>query len=118
MRYSVVKANYHHWREMYHQAGDPEGTMVRAVIRAYGYGDYWKKRAEIAETTLELFELDNRDLQDAHRTIGELKQALALVGDYAAYYVTAWEPFEAAGGEGVEPMEFADWLQAQQEVQA
>ncbi len=54
MRYSVVKANYRHWRKMYQQAGDPERTMVRAVVRAYGYGDDWKKRAEEAEAKYQL----------------------------------------------------------------
>lgn len=41
-----------HWRKMCQQAGDPERTMVRAITRAYGYGDDWKKRAEAAEKAL------------------------------------------------------------------
>lgn len=39
---------------------------------------------------------------------------LAAVPDYVAYYVTAWGPFEAAGGEGAEPLEFDAWLQARE----
>jgi hypothetical protein len=42
---------------------------------------------------------------------------LELVSDYVAYYVTAWEPFEAAGGEGPEPLDFEAWLRTRKETQ-
>lgn len=50
---------------------------------------------------------------DRMKTRAEAAEAqLAAVPDYVAYYVTAWGPFEAAGGEGTEPLEFDAWLQA------
>jgi ABC-type Fe3+-hydroxamate transport system substrate-binding protein len=50
---------------------------------------------------------------DAMRQRTEAAEAaLAEVPDYVAYYVAAWEPFEDSGGEGPEPLEFADWLQS------
>ena len=34
---------------------------------------------------------------------------LAAVPDYAAYYATAWEAFEA-DSDGPEPLDFAEWM--------
>lgn len=44
------------------------------------------------------------------------KQLLAAVPEYASYYAAAWEAFEA-DSDGPEPLDFAEWLAQQDEVQ-
>jgi hypothetical protein len=102
-------------------------TKLRAELAAM------TTRAETAEAALESLtpggsefhgspancaEWIGKRMANVMRCIKERKAAeakLELVSDYVAYYVTAWEPFEAAGGEGPEPLDFEAWLQAHKE---
>lgn len=65
-------------------------------------------RARIAELEAQL------DAATARAETAEAK--LAQVGEYATYYVLAWELFEE-NSDGPEPLDFAEWLAAQGEVQ-
>ncbi len=67
-------------------------------------------RAQLAAAQAIITDLENKAM-GANARLAELEAQLAAVPDYVAYYVTAWGPFEAAGGEGTEPLEFDAWLQ-------
>lgn len=70
---------------------------------------------EIAERTHTDMHAVRKELEQQRQRAEAAEAKLAAVPDYAAYYATAWETFEA-NSDGPEPLDFAEWLAARAEV--